>query len=97
MQMHPSFSTGRMTNKVFSKSQLVDISCPQGMVPIQRTKVDQGQTHDLKSFSEFHGGSFNTFATKKFSSENVSFFFFFSLNDSHCFLQCIIILIKLLY
>jgi hypothetical protein len=70
MQMNPSFSTERMTNEVFSKSQPVDISCPQGMVPIHRTKVE-GQTH-LRSFSEFNGGSFHTFAYK-LPGEYVSF------------------------
>lgn len=53
--MNPSFSTRRiMTDKVFSKSKLVHNDqlgggCPQGLVPIQRTKVDDGIFHTYAS------------------------------------------------
>ncbi|XP_059441823.1 protein neprosin-like [Corylus avellana] len=64
IQMNPSFSTRSKTNEVFSKSQFVDMGCPPGMVPIQRTRVHEGQTHDFKnSFSESQGGSFHTYAS----------------------------------
>lgn len=68
--MNPSFSTRSKTNEV----QLVDMGCPQGMVPIQRNRVHEGQTHDFKySFSESQGGSFHTYASN-IPGEYVSFY-----------------------
>ena len=73
--MNPSFSTRWMTNEVLSNRKVAKLDlhgegCPQGMVPIQRTKVED-QTY-FKSSSKSHGGSFHTLAAN-YPGEHVSY------------------------
>ena len=72
--MNPSFST-RSTNEVLSNRKVAKLDlhgegCPLGMVPIQRTKVED-QTY-FKSSSKSHGGSFHTLAAN-YPGEHVSY------------------------
>ena len=73
--MNPNFSESWMTNKVLLNSEIAKMDlhkegCPQGMVPIQKSKVED-HTY-FKSFLKSHGGNFHSLGVS-YPLELVSF------------------------